>query len=518
MGMLETARRAGGCQDPSPSPGRTRAGLLARPRPFLLIATLSICGTVVSLQQTLMLPVLPGLPALLHTSVDNASWIVTATLLSGAVSIPILSRLADMFGKKRMIMVALALMVVGGVLGGLSHDLVPAIVARALQGASFVVVPIGIAIMRDELPADRVPLGVTLMSATLALGAGAALPLSGVIVAHLDWRSIFWITAVAGVASLLAIWWIVPESPVRSGGTFDYMGALLLSAAVTALLYALSKGTQWGWLSPPTLALTLIGLALLAVLVMVELRARTPLVNVVVAVRPGVMLVNIASVLCGFAMFTNMVGTMQLLQQSRDSGYGLGLDVLQAGLWMAPTGLVFGAWAPVAARIIRRFGDHAALLGGALIMAVTYVGRVFLSTELWQVVCGSVLVGIGVSMTFAAMPNLIMAAVPHTETASANGLNTLLRSVGSSMASAAVAALTTVLVVTIDGTRHPAFAAFEILFAIAAAASVVAAVVTLPLMRSGRPGAGASERAIGAEGDVHSVHGVDNRSVEGTAT
>jgi MFS family permease len=487
MGMLDTAERAGGRRDPSPLAGRTKVGAVGRRSPMLLIATLSVCGTVVSLQQTLMLPVLPGLPLLLHTSADNASWIVTATLLAGAVAIPTLSRLADMFGKKSMIMVAFLLMVIGGVLGGLSHELTVAIVARALQGAGFVVVPIGIAIMRDELPADRVPLGVTLMGATLAIGAGAALPLSGVIVAHLDWHSIFWITGAASVASFLAIWWVVPESPVRSGGRFDYLGALLLSTAVTALLVALSKGSHWGWASRPTLTLAVAGVALLGLLVAVELRASTPLVNVLIAVRPGVLLVNIASVLCGFAMFTNMVGTMQLLQQSRDSGYGLGLDVLHAGLWMAPTGLIFGAWAPVAAWIIRRFGAHAALLGGAFVMATSYVGRVFLSTELWQVVTGSVLVGVGVSMTFAAMPNLIMAAVPPTETASANGLNTLLRSVGSSTASAAVAALTTGLVVTIDGTQHPAFAAFETLFGIAAGASIVAAVVTLPLVRSGLP-------------------------------
>ncbi len=490
MGMLETARRSAGRRGSSPPPGRARLGPTRRPSPLFLIATLSVGGTVASLQQTLMLPVLPGLPLLLHTSTDNASWIVTATLLSGAVSVPILSRLADMYGKRRMIIVALALMVVGGVLGGLTHDLLLAIIARALQGTGFAVVPIGIAIMRDELPADRVPLGVTLMGATLALGAGAALPLSGLIVAHLDWHSIFWITAAASLASLLAIWWIVPESPIRSGGSFDFPGALLLSAAVTALMLALSKGTQWGWLSPPTLTLALVGLVLLAVLVVVELRTRTPLVNVLIAVRPAVMLVNIASVLCGFAMFANMVGSMQLLQQTRDSGYGLGLDALQAGLWMAPTGLIFGAWAPIAARMIRRFGDQAALLGGAAIMAVTYVGRVFLSSELWQVVCGSVLVGVGVSMTFAAMPTLIMAAVPRTETASANGLNTLLRSVGSSTASAAVASLTTGLVVTVNGTQHPSFAAFETLFWIAAAASLVAALVVVPLMRSRRPSGG----------------------------
>lgn len=435
-----------------------------------------------SLQQTLMLPVLPDFPRLLHTTADNASWMVTATLLAGAIAIPTLSRLADMFGKKRMILVAIAITAAGAMLAALSHEITFVIAGRVLQGAGLAVVPIGIAIMRDELPRERLPLGVALMSATLAIGAGAALPLAGVVVAHLDWHSLFWITAAACAVSFAAVAVLVRESPVRTGGAFDYAGALLLSGAMTALLLALSKGSHWGWRSTPTLALVAVGLLLLAIWVPVELRTSSPLVDLRIAARPAVLLVNVASVLAGFAMFINMVGTAQLLQQTGDAG-GLDLDVFHAGLWMAPTALVFGAFAPVSATIIRRQGAQVTLIGGSLVMAATYVGRVFLSNQLWHVVAGSVFVGIGTSMVFAAMPNLILSAVPATETASANGLNTLLRSVGTSTASAAVAALTTGLVVTIGGAQHPSFAAFTTAFWLAAGASALAGLMALPLLR-----------------------------------
>lgn len=233
------------------------------------------------------------------------------------------------------------------------------------------------------------------------------------------------------------------------------------------------------------LGLFSVGAILLAVWVPVELRSPSPLVDLRVAVRPAVLLVNIASVLAGFAMFTNMVGTTQLLQQTGHAGFGLDLDVFHAGLWMAPTALVFGAWSPVSAALIRRRGARLTLVIGAFVMALAYVGRVFLSDRLWQVVAGSVVVGIGTSMTFAAMPNLIMAAVPATETASANGLNTLLRSVGTATASAAVAALTTGLVVMVGGVPHPTFSAFTTVFWLAAGASASAGLLALFLHKAG---------------------------------
>ncbi|NHP17270.1 MFS transporter [Rhodococcus sp. IC4_135] len=193
-------------------------------RSWTVVATLALTGTVVSLQQTLVLPLLPDLPALLNTTADNASWLVTATLLFGAVSIPTVTRLADMFGKKRMMLVTLAVMVLGSVLGALSTELPLVITARAMQGIGLSLIPVGIAIMRDELPRERVPLGVALMSASLAIGSGAGLPLAGLIAAHMDWRAIFWVTGIVGVIVLTSIWKVIDESPVRTGGAFDYWG------------------------------------------------------------------------------------------------------------------------------------------------------------------------------------------------------------------------------------------------------------------------------------------------------
>lgn len=451
--------------------------------PTTLMLVLSLCGVVVSLQQTLLLPLLPELPKLLDTSADSASWLVTATLLAGAVATPTISRLADMYGKRRMMVTALTISLLGSLLGAVSEVIPLLITARALQGVGLALVPVAIAIMRDELPREKVPLGVAIMSATLAVGAGIGLPLSGLIANHLDWHAIFWLTALVAAVLLVTAVLVLPESPVQTRGTFDLRGAVLLSAALTALLLALSKGAMWGWTSATTVGLTAGGLVLLAIWMPLELRTPSPLVDLRVAGRAPVMLVNAVSVFAGFAMFTNMLVTTQFLQMPEETGYGLGLDILETGWWMVPNAAAFGLMAPVSAWMTRRYGPQITMLTGTVLMAISYGARVYLSESLAQIVFGSVLVGIGTALAYGALPTLIMRAVPVTETASANGLNVLLRSVGTSSASAATAAVTTASAIVVAGQVAPSEDALILLLWLAAGASVAATVIGLPTLR-----------------------------------
>lgn len=452
-----------------------------RPPVAVVVTVLSLCGTIVSLMQTLVVPLLPDFPRLLHTSADNASWLVTVTLLTSAVATPVISKLADMAGKRLMMMVCLAVMVVGSVIGALSHSLELVILARSLQGFAPALIPVGISIMRDELPRDKVGSGVALMSATLGVGAAIGLPLAGVIYAHADWHALFWVSAILGVAMLVTLPLVVSESSVRTRGRFDLTGAVLLSIALTAFLLAISKGGSWGWTSEPTLASLLIAVVVLAVWFPWELRSGHPLVDIRTSSRRPVLVTNIASVLVGFAMYGNMLSTTQLLQIPKSAGYGFGLSVVEAGLSMLPAGLAMVAMAPVSAWLTRRYGAKVTLIVGALIIAVGYITRVFLISSLWEIILGALIVSVGTAAAYAAMPTLIMRAVPITETASANGLNTLLRSVGTSTSSASVAALLTASTLTVAGVALPTVDAFKHIFWFAAFAAVASATVSLLL-------------------------------------
>lgn len=457
--------------------------------PSAITAVLALSGTVVALMQTLVVPLLPDFPRILGVTADDASWLVTATLLSSAVATPIVSRSADMYGKRRMMVVCLAIMVAGSVMAAVGGTFLWLIIGRALQGFSSALIPVGISIMRDELPKEKMGSAVALMSATLGIGSALGLPLAGVLYEGLGWESIFWVAAGAGTLLLLAVVLVVPESKVRTPGRFDYTGALVLSAALGSLLLAISKGGSWGWGSEPVLLLFLAAAVLLAAWVPYELKVGQPMVDLRTSARRPVLMTNLASLLIGFAMFANMLLTTQQLQLPTATGYGFQLNVITAGLCMVPSGLAMVVFAPVSGGIIRRFGGKTALMTGACVMIAGYVGRVFFHDSITVVVIGSTVVSVGTAIAYAAMPTLIMGAVPITETASANGLNSLVRSIGTSTSSAAVAAVLTSVTMTLGPVRAPSFAAFQDVFwmaALASAASVLAA-IAIPRAAAHRP-------------------------------
>ena len=428
---------------------------------WAVVGILSLCGTVVALQQTMVIPLLPDFPEILGVSPDNAAWLVTATLLTSAVATPIMSRLADMFGKRLMMLACMLAMTIGSVLAAAVGVYLTVIVGRSLQGFAAALIPIGISIMRDELPKEKVGSAVALMSATLGIGAALGLPLSGLIFEHLGWQAIFWISAAIGVLLIIGVLSLVSESTVRTRGRFDYLGALLLSIALTALLLGISKGATWGWTSQPVVGLFLITITVLAIWVPYELKVGQPLVDLRTSARRPVLLTNIASILAGFAMFANLLLTTQQLQLPESTGYGFGLPVITAGLAMVPSGLAMVVFAPVSGRLINRYGGRITLITGAAVMGVAYIGRVYYSNTVLAVIIGSTVVGIGTAIAYAAMPTLIMASVPITETASANGLNALLRAVGTSTSSAAVAAVLGSVTMQVGQVTLPSLSAFQ---------------------------------------------------------
>lgn len=231
---------------PGPIPRTPEAGGL---RDRLAIPVLAFGGILMAVMQTVVVPLLPDLPRLTNSSPGAVSWMVTATLLSGAVLTPVLGRAGDMYGKRRVLTAALVLMTAGSVMCALSSDIVVLITARALQGAAAAaaVVPLSISILRDELPPERRGSAVALMSSTVGIGAALGLPLAALVVQYADWHTMFWLTSGLGALGVTAVWWVVKESPVREPGRFDVVGALALAAGLVCLLLGVSQGGQWGW-------------------------------------------------------------------------------------------------------------------------------------------------------------------------------------------------------------------------------------------------------------------------------
>jgi MFS family permease len=455
----------------------------APPPTGLVITVLALCGTLVSLQQTLVLPLLPEFPEILGTTSENASWMVTITLLAGAVGTPIVSRLADMFGKRLMLVLCLVFVIIGSAVAAMSTSLAVVVTGRGIAGIGTALVPVGISIMRDHLPADRVGSGVALMSATLGIGGAVGMPLAGVISTNFDWHALFLVSGGFAIAMLVAVLFVVPESTVRTRGRFDYRGTVLLSVALTGLLLSVSKAGTWGWSDRRTVVLLLVAALAFSVWVPVELRSGQPLVDIRTSLRRTVLLTNLASILIGFAMFANFLSVTQQVQMPVGSGYGFGLSVAETGLVLLPNGILMVILSPVAASLIRRFGPRLVLIGGAIIMAISFALRSFLHGTLVEVVVTSGVASAGTALAFAAMPTLIMRSVPITETASANGLNTLLRAIGTSTASAVLAAVFSALTMDVDGVPIPTFGAYQLVFWLGALTALLGAAIAAFIVR-----------------------------------
>ncbi|MEW1779802.1 MFS transporter [Streptomyces sp. NPDC086777] len=461
-------------ETPVQTAGSARA---SQPRPNAVVAVLALSGITVSLMQTLVIPIVPELPTYLHASASDAAWAVTATLLAAAVATPVAGRLGDMLGKRLMLLVSLVLLVSGSVVAALSDTLVPMIVGRSLQGLAAAVVPLGISIMRDELPPERLAGSTALMSASLGVGGALGLPAAAFIADHYDWHVLFWTSAALGVVAFALVLLLVPESRVRSGGRFDAVGALGLAVGLVSLLLAVSKGADWGWASGTTLGLFALTVVVLLAWGVFELRTDRPLVDLRTTVRRQVLFTNLASIAFGFSMFAMSLVLPQLLQLPTRTGYGLGRSMLTVGLVMAPQGLVMMAFAPISAAVTKARGPKVTLMTGAVIVAAGYGLNIVLMSEVWHLILVSCVIGAGVGFAYGAMPALIMGAVPASETAAANSLNTLMRSIGTSVASAVAGVILAQLTISLGGTTLPSENGFKVVMAIGAGAAVLAFVL-----------------------------------------
>jgi MFS family permease len=450
------------------------------PRAAVLeLIVVGVGALMVSLSQSLLVPVLPILPLKLHTSPGNVEWLLTSTLLVGAVAVPLFGRLGDMFGKRLMLMVALTALAAGSLLDAVTSNVALLILGRAIQGASLSAIPLGISLLSSVLPRERVRSAIALVSAMLGVGGALGLPLAGLVGEHSDFHVLFWITAVAGAAALVATVAFVRESPSRTGGRVDTVGAVLLSGGLVALLLPLAQGSSWGWTSTRTLGLLILAVVVLAVFVVVQRRVPAALVDIAAMARRPIVLTNLASLLFGFALFASLIGTASFVEAPRASGYGFGSSIVVGGLCLLPSGLLMLLLAPVAARLIGWWGPHRTLAVGALVVAAGWVLRIVATGSLWEVVIGSTIIGGGTGIGYAAMPTLINRNTPPSEIASANGLNSLSRSLGSSLASAIGGSLLTANTIVLSGFALPSLGAYRALFAVCGAAAAAAAVAAL---------------------------------------
>lgn len=428
---------------------------------------------------TLVIPVQAQLPELLDASRDATSWVVTVALLVSAASTPISGRLGDIFGRRRIVVVLLGVLIAGSLVAALSHGVVGVIIGRALQGTVMGVVPLGISIMRDVLPRKQLGSSIALMSATMGIGGALGLPLAAWVAEHLSFQTLFWTSAALGLLSLALILRIVPRDSRSARRRVDILGAVGLALGMSGVLLALSQGGSWGWLSFSTLGVGASGLIVLLLWAAYQQRTKDPLLDLRVASRPAVLFTNTAALCMGFALFTSNIAFPQILSLPVEAEAGFGLSLIQAALAVMPSGIMILLISPISGRLEQAFEDRRLFTMGAAAVVVAFTFISLWSTEFWHFMVANALVGVGIGFTFAAMPLVIMRSVPPEDAGASNGLNALFRSLGTATAAAVMGGILASITAGVGDAEAPTALAFRICFWLAIASGVVAVILSL---------------------------------------
>ena len=443
------------------------------------LGILTLAGAAFSLQQTMVFPALGTFQEEFGASTAWTTWVLTGFLVSGAVLTPILGRLGDQFGKERLLLLSLGIFLAGSLAAAFAWDIWSLIAFRVISGAGAALFPLSFAIIRDEFPAEKMKVGIGLLSAVWGVGGGFGIVLSGVIVDHFSWRLLFLLGSIPVALSIVLIHRYVPESPVRTPSRVDVPGALLLSGALLSFMVALTEGEQWGWTSPALLGLLAASVAFFGLWGLVETRSSSPMVDLRMLAHRPVLLTNVATLISGFALFSCFVLVPAFVESAPGNGYGFGASATQAGLYLLPSSVAMLFAGPLAGTLGRRLGSKWPLAGG---MATVSVAALLFATahdEPWTVLLASALLGLGVGAAFAAMAALIAESVDAREMGVAGGMNTVVRMIGAVVGGQVGAALLTAQ--TIGDTSVPAESAFTTTFALSAVTALAAAGIALSI-------------------------------------
>ncbi|MFF4105044.1 MFS transporter [Streptomyces sp. NPDC001903] len=474
----------------------------------IIVFALSLAAMVVSMMQTLPVPILGLIRTDLGTSTANVSWVTTATLLSAAVFTPLLGRFGDQHGKKPTLVAVLGVMVVGSVIAAVATSLPLLILGRVLQGAATAIFPLALSVLREEVRPQKLPGAMALVSGTLAFGSGLALVATGLLTSgsDADYRNAFWMATGFATLALLAVAFLVPATRHKTGGRTDFLGALTLGITLLLLLLPISQGHEWGWTSGRTLGSFAGAAVMTAVWVFTELKVSEPLVDMRMFVHRPVLMANLAGILVGFGMFANFLGVSYLVQMPEKlTGYGFDASILRASVqFLLPGAIVSLLASPIGGQLVRHRGPRVALGLAAGLGAVGFGWLALDHGHSFSVIGAGLVVGAAVSFGYAAMPAVIMASVPHHQSGIANGINSISRSTGSAIGSAIV---TTILASkTIEHLPAgvpalPAESGFTLTFWIGAVAFALVAVISWIGLR-GAHGPRAAEAATPAAAPV----------------
>ncbi|MBG0568588.1 MFS transporter [Actinoplanes aureus] len=394
-----------------------------------LLGGLCLATAAYSVLQSLVVPALGVFQRELGTTPSGAAWLLTAFLLSASVSTPVLGRLADVYGKRRILLAALSAMSLGALTSAAATALPLMVAGRVVQGLGGAVFPLCFALVRDHLPALRRPRAFVVISTVMSVGGALGTITAGPILSILSSRWLFLIPAIVSALAMIPVLLLLPPGKPRSlGAKIDWYGAALLATWLGLLLLAISTGSIYPVPAAAVLAL---------VWWRSQRRAEQPLIDLRTLALPTVRATNAATFLLGFGMFGSWMVIPLMVADRFDAGPTL------VGLVMLPTAVGNLLIMPIHRRLTARQGPRAALATGIATAGLSYLGMALWHQTLTAVCLGILVMGAGIGLAFAAVGALVVEAVPSEQTGVSAAVNTVMRTVGGCLGSAVGGAVLT---------------------------------------------------------------------------
>lgn len=438
--------------------------------------------------ETMIIPGVPTIQKDFGTTEGLVSWITSAFLIVGSAVSPLFGKLGDSYGKKRMFLTALVFYMAGVGIAGFSNSIYFLIAARAIQGIGFAIVPLALAIIAETFPKSRIATAQGVVSATFAIGAALGLIIGSYVVEDLGWQWAFHSAFALSVVLFVVTARFLPRGNPGTRMKVDYETVLLLMAGVALVLLYLTEGPYEGWTSTYNLLALVLGLALTAGFFVAESRKSNPLIPLHLLRIRNVLVANLTGILSGMGMFMLFFAVVYYTElKVPPAPTGLGLDVISAGLSLAPATVLMLAGGPGLGRLVQTRGPKPAMVLGGMIAIAGFTLFVFNRATTTDVMIDTAISMIGAVGIIIPIVNMISVSLPDETVATGLGLNTMLRNMGGALGPVLATTLMTTYAVSVSiptagGTLSMSFptpAAFDYIFYVAIACMVAVVILAL---------------------------------------
>lgn len=454
------------------------------------LLTLAPLAVLVLYVETMVVPALPVIATEFGVSLAETSWILTIYLLTGAAAPPVIGRLGDIYGKKRVLLILLAAYNASLVASFLAPSLGALVATRAVQGFGFTMFPLAFGIIRDEYGPHRMAVAQGVISTMFGLGGALGLFVGSWITEQYGWRTTYESILPFGVLLFVAAWFLVRDTGAKQRVPIDYPGAALLMAAVLPLLYAIVRVDTWGGFGDARFWVFVGAGAFFAALFAWRMvAAKAPLMRMELLADRDILLTNVLGIGIGFGMFTLFQTLPGLIQTPQPVGFGG--SVFLAGLTQLPMSLATLVSGPLNGFVVHRMGPKRPLSIGMFGVVAAFGSLVAFHDVLWHIMVAMALFGWAISMTMVASINLILIATPRTHLGVSSAMNQTFRITGGSLGPAVaayfLAAYTQPLEFRGVTQALPTEFAYVVTFAVAGAVVLAGAVLSF-FLTDRRPG------------------------------